>query len=266
MIYGIFHKGSGLGNQLHRYVATRVLALDKGYEFGMVNVPAFKGSSFMNLDMGKESNMLFTVEEPEGRTRPFRPEVTSPRVWEEWGKFTYDPDFNFIEDNTMIDGSFEDPRYFEHRMDEITKWLETQSEPRYLNADRCAIGFRGGEYYTVPELGLPREYFDRAIKKMLEINPNMTFEIHTDDPEMARGMFWSRDFHPEVIHDISNNWRTMRGAKYAIIANSSFYVLPRLLKHHNAEGAITIAPRYWNRYNTKKWDYPQNYYKQFTHI
>ncbi len=27
MISGIFHQGSGIGNQLHRYVATKVLAL-----------------------------------------------------------------------------------------------------------------------------------------------------------------------------------------------------------------------------------------------
>ena len=35
MIVGTFWKGSGLGNQLHRYVMTRVLAADKGFEFGM---------------------------------------------------------------------------------------------------------------------------------------------------------------------------------------------------------------------------------------
>ena len=43
MIAGIFHKGSGLGNQLHRYVMTRCLSLDKGMEFGMVNPELFKG-------------------------------------------------------------------------------------------------------------------------------------------------------------------------------------------------------------------------------
>ena len=49
MIAGIFHQGSGLGNQLHRYVATRVLALDKGYEWGMENPELFKGKNFMSV-------------------------------------------------------------------------------------------------------------------------------------------------------------------------------------------------------------------------
>ena len=57
MISGIFHKGSGLGNQLHRYVATRVLALDKGYKFSMVAPTNFKGESFMKLDMGIKADI-----------------------------------------------------------------------------------------------------------------------------------------------------------------------------------------------------------------
>lgn len=253
MIAGIMHRGSGLGNQLHRYVATRVLALDKGYDFSMVALELFKGKDFMNLDMGnaKGHKRYFTLN-PEGRTVP---NFTARPIWEEWNKNVYDPDINFVEDNTIIDGNFEDPKYFEHRLPEIDKWLETS--PFFISDGMCLIGFRGGEYYTVPELGLPKEYYDRAITEMLKINPNFKFEVHTDDVELAK------QFFPDypIVRDISMNWRAMRYAKYAIIANSSFYVLPRLLN-----GGVTIAPRYWNRYNTKKWDYPQNYYKQFTYI
>ena len=121
----------------------------------------------------------------------------------------------------------------------------------------CVIGFRGGEYYTVPELGLPKEYYDRSIAEMLRINPDMLFEVHTDDLELAKQFFPNYS----CIRDIGINWRSMRYAKYAIIANSSFYVLPRLLN-----GGLTIAPRYFNRYNVKRWDYPQFYYKQFRYI
>lgn len=243
MIASYFHQGSGLGNQLFRYVATRVLAADKGYDFGFIYNPdgsgkeeGFKGDSFMKIDKGKD---VSTIE----------------RRWNEWNKYTYDPDFNFVEDNTIIDGSFEDERYFEHRLPEIDEWLKTDT--MLMGDNLCVIGFRGGEYYTVPELGLPKEYFDRAIVEMKKINPDMLFEVHTDDTELAK------QFFPDypVIHDIGINWRSMRYAKHAIIANSSFYVLPRLLN-----GGLTIAPRYWNRYNTKKWDYPQGFYKSFKYI
>lgn len=257
MIYSIFHKGSGLGNQLFRYVAMRTLALDKGYDYSVINREGFKGASFMNLDMGKPNKIEYQLEEPAGKMSPLLGYIDDPYppIWEEWKKYTYDPDFNFVEDNTIIDGSFEDSKYFEHRLPEIKEWLKT--EELVMPPNTCVIGFRGGEYYAVPDLGLPKEYYDRAIAKMLEINPQMQFEVHTDDPVLASRFF------PEypIFHNISLNWRAVRYAKYAIIANSSFYVLPRLLN----EG-LTIAPRYFNRYNTKKWDYPQFYYKQFKYI
>ncbi len=179
MIYGIFHKGSGLGNQLHRYVATRVLALDKGYDFGMVATDLFKGKDFMQLEMGFNSPSNVHFIEPSGKVIPYIEDSELKRtkcyVWEEWNKNVYDPDINFVEDNTIIDGNFEDPKYFEHRLPEISEWLKT--EPWDIPDDVCVIGFRGGEYYTVPELGLPVGwYYDAMTKMVKEVNPNIKFE------------------------------------------------------------------------------------------
>ena len=60
MIVGVFHQGSGLGNQLHRYVATRVRAADLGVDWGMLynpdgsgKVEGFKGSSFIDISQEK---------------------------------------------------------------------------------------------------------------------------------------------------------------------------------------------------------------------
>ncbi len=259
MIAGIFHKGSGLGNQLHRYVATRIKALELATDFSIVAPELFKGKDFMNLDMGdfRGKYVMYQIEENTGKVIPSSPEET---IWEEWDKHTYDPDFNFVEDNTIIDGSFEDERYFGAHLKEIDEWLKV--EPLgFIDGDDfedvCVIGFRGGEYYTVPELGLPKEWYQEAIVCMLQKNINMRFEVHTDDEELAKQFFPN---YP-IIKDIGVNWRSMRYAKYAIIANSSFYVLPRLLN-----GGLTIAPRYFNRYNVKRWDYPQFYYKSFKYI
>ncbi len=268
MIRGIFHEGSGLGNQLHRYVATRVLALDKGYEFSMIGAEC-KGKSFMNIDRGVDDYIPYHVEERTGKIVPH----TGINHWEEKTNY-YNPEFNFISDETIIDGEFQDERYFGHRLNEIDKWLnvepilwpsnkygETYWESEPLD-DLCVIGFRGGEFYVFPELGLPKEYFEEGIRRMKEINPEMKFEVHTDDKELAQQFF--PDF--KVIQDMSINWRSMRYAKYAIIANSSFYILPRLLAHNDYFETLTIAPRYWARRNRKEWSMPQNYYKSFEYV
>lgn len=244
MIAGIFHQGSGLGNQLHRYVATRVLALDKGYEWGMIGQNFFKGKDFMKIDYAH----WHMTETPK--------EWNEKKIVENGIDIRgYDPEINFVEDNTIIDGEFQDEKYFEHRMPEIRDWLQT--EPMEMPNNLCVIGFRGGEYSLFNDLFLPIDYWNEAIDIMLKINPDMQFEVHTDDPVTAELFFPG---YP-IIHEIGINWRSMRYANHAIIANSSFYILPRLLND-----GFTIAPRYWARHNTKTWSMPQNYYKSFKYI
>lgn len=260
MIAGIFHSGSGLGNQLHRYIATRVLATDKGAPFSMVASENFKGSSFMSLDMGKKLDIPYHTESPSGKVIGLPEEVSlSMGYWEEKTPY-YNPEFSFIEDNTIIDGEFQDERYFEHRIDEVNEWLKVK--PLNTHDNICYIGFRGGEYALFPELFLPKEYWQEAMSIMKKLMPWISFEVHTDDPELAEQFFPGC----KCIHDIGKNWRMLRYAKYSIIANSSFYIFPRLLKHHDNQNAITIAPRFWARRNTREWSMPQNFYKKFSYI
>lgn len=241
-IFGIFHGGSGIGNQLHRYVATRVLALDKGYGFGMKNPELFK-ASFMNIDMGVSCE--------------------TSKVWNEKKVVengvdirSYDPEINFVEDGTEIDGEFQDERYFSHRLDEIREWLKV--EPLDMPDDVCVINFRGGEYVGIAELFLTKDYWKEAVDKMKETNPNMKFEVHTDD------LITAMDFFPSFpcVQDAALNWRSVRYAKYLILSNSSFAILPALL----GPAKVIYAPRYWARRNTGVWALPQNFYKRFTYL
>lgn len=247
MISGIFHSGSGLGNMLHRYVATRVLALDKGYEWSMMNPENFKGSSFMDLEIPPLGNDAFTF-------------WNEKKVVENDVDIRgYDPEFNFIEDHTIIDGEFQDPRYFEHHLDKLYEWLDV--DLLRVPDDVCVIGFRGGEFSGFPDLFLTKEYWSEAIE-IMKGKGVMKFQVHTDDVTCAAANLL--DLLPtDTIykHDIGINWRSMRFARYAIIANSSFFILPRLLSK-----GITIAPRYWARRNTKVWSMASNFYKQFTYI
>lgn len=251
MIAGIFHQGSGIGNQLFRYIATRIIATQKGLDWGMQN-PELCKMDFMNLDLGVDvvTDKVFNEKKVVENGIDIR---------------SYDPEYNFIEDGTLIDGEFQDPRYFMHRIDEVGDWLKVT--PLSVPDDVCVIGFRGGEYVGVHDLFLPKDYWDEAISRMKKINPNMKFEVHTDDLETADKFFPSF----KKVRNADINWRSIRYAKYSIISNSSFYILPRLLRHHQfprdfIDKSVTIAPRYWARRNIGVWALPSNYYKEFHYI
>jgi len=254
MLAGIFHQGSGLGDQLMRYITVRTLAEDKGFEWGMlVQGKGFKGDSFMQGD--------FYGSNPVAKGWPHGFENWSEKDVRDANGVdirSYDPEINFVQDNIIIDGSFEDEKYWGHNLHNIREWL--QVEPIEMPDDVCVIGFRGGEYYTDPNLGLPKEYYDEAIKKMRDKYPGITFEVHTDDPILAKQFF--PDF--PIVQDIALNWRSVRYAKHLIIANSAFYIMPALL----GEAKEIIAPRYWARRNIKTWARPACYYsdKRFMYI
>jgi hypothetical protein len=246
MIAGIFHQGSGLGNQLHRYVMTRVLALDKGTEFGMIFPENFKGYSFLKLDMGvpvkgllHEYNEKKTVNEYGHDVRGY-----------DWAGLLSVNDF------TLIDGEFQGEDYYKIHLNKIRDWLKV--EPLEMPEDLCVIGFRGGEYVGVKDLFLPQEYWDKAIYMMKEKYPGIRFEVHTDDVITAQQFF--PDF--KCVHDIGLNWRSVRYAKHLIIANSSFFIFPALL----GEAKEIIAPKFWAGYNKGYWQLKQNQYKRFTYI
>ncbi len=259
-IFGIFHQGSGLGNQLHRYIATRALAEEKGYEWGMIAPEHFKGASFMNIDTGKPFDGTYSIG-PGGEVIPYSSMARfAEKKQVENGVDTrgYDPEFNFIQDNTIIDGEFQDLHYFAHMDRYLDDWLPV--EPLGMPNDLCVIGFRGGEFQHFPELFLTDEYWNAAIEEMVRINPRMKFIVVTDDPELARKVF-----PPQipVSHEIGLDWRMIRYAKYLILANSSFYILPALLNEHAKK---IIAPRFWARRNTGTWSLTQNYYSKFHYL
>lgn len=252
MIIGKIHSGSGIGDQLFSYITTRTMALDKGYDFGFVGKEFFKGKDFMNLDWGKEvDNVIsYMIEQSTGKLAIVSPtnygvfEITTPY---------YNPEVNFIEDGTIIDGcSAQDERYWGHRLNEIREWLKV--EPLDMPDSLCVINFRGGEYATVPELFLTPDYWAKAVLSIENVN----FEVHTDDSVMAKNYF---SF--PIKKDIALNWRSVRYAKYLILSNSAFGILPALL---NENVKKVIAPKYWAGRNVGEWRRPQNYYKKFTYI
>jgi hypothetical protein len=245
------YNGQGLGNQLHNYVTVRCLALDKGYDFGVMYPERFKGYSFMDLDMGvKVEPADIPVEggEPRSLPEPLQAYYREPMI--DNGK--YDPQIFELKDNTLVHGNLQGEDYFKHRREEIKEWLKV--EPLEMPDDVVVINFRGGEYQWVPDFFLPKSYWDEAISRF----PGKRFEVHTDDPDTARRFF------PDlpIIKDIGLNWRSVRYAKNLILSNSSFGWLPAWL----GDAETIIAPKFWGRHNKGYWFLEQNYTDKFTYL
>lgn len=263
MIIGKIHPGSGIGDQLFSYIVTRVIALDKGYDFGFVGNEFFKGKDFMQLDWGIGVDLLYHVEPSSGALVIDNNDPQPRYHWNKefiFNKPYYDPEVNFIEDGTIIDGTgAQDERYWGHRLDEIKEWLKV--EPLNMGIV-CAMNIRGGEYRGVSDLILPFEYWIKGLG-IVNKDEEKKIQIHTDDIDYCKQMFGGAF---EIYRDIAFNWKALRYAKTAIISNSAFAIIPRLLKHLEDPEAVTIAPRHWAGRNVGEWRRPQNYYKKFTYI
>jgi hypothetical protein len=251
MIITELFSGQGCGNQLACYVTTRCIALDRGFKFGIQHPERFKGKFFKNIDFGEVVIGGVTIVDgerpanlPDGIIN-YHKEISSD----------YDPEVFNIEDNTYLIGNLQGEKYFENHRDEIKKWLEV--EPLDMPDDTCVINFRGGEYVGVPQFFLPQSYWDNAINNMKKINPNMRFEVHTDD------MITARKFFPHycIISDIEINWRSIRYAKYLILSNSTFALFPAWL----GDAKLIIAPKSFERFNEEYWFLEQNFMKCFTY-
>lgn len=252
MITTEIYNGQGLGNQLWCYVVTRVIALDKGYDFGIMHGEKFKCLDFMNLDFGKE---LIGGTGPEGGppiTLPDRithyyreKEIYHPKTGADIR--THDINLINIQDNTKIDGYMQDEQYIAHHKEKIREWLAIKPElfvPEFSNDNVCVINFRGGEYVNINDVFLPQKYWNDAIAHMHTINPDFRFIVVTDDPKTAKIFFPSF----EIFHkSIGDDYSIIQNAHYLILSNSSFGWFPAWL---SVKLKYCIAPKYWSRYNT----------------
>jgi len=251
MIVTELYDGQGLGNQLWSYVVTRVLALDRGFEFGIINPEKFKGSSFLSLDFGKQ---VLGGGGPEGGPPIKLPEgikhyFAEKEMWFEKYKCDVrglDQLLLDIDDDTKIEGYFQSEDLILHRKSEIKTWLKVKSEHDcfdFSDENICILNIRGGEYKGNPDLLLSKKYWNNAIANMRDINGKLDFVIITDDLKYANKIF------PELqaYHfNIGTDYSIVKNAKYLILSNSSFSFFPAWTSE---TVKYVIAPKYWARHN-----------------
>lgn len=269
MIVTEIYNGQGLGNQLACYVTTRVIAKDKGFDFGIMNSHKFKCLDFMDLDFGLP---VIGGSGPEGGPPDKLPEGIQFYFKEKWlylqngSNVTIDdPDLELIQDNTKIDGIFQSEDRIIHRKEEIKQWLKIKPEKDcfdYSDPNICIINYRGGEYASVVDFHLNGKYWDDAIFRMRKINPNFRFVVITDDVERASRQF--PDF--EVKHfDIATDFTIIKNAHYLILSNSSFPYFATLLSDTIK---YILAPKYWGRYNISNgyWSCGYNIFRNHNYL
>lgn len=255
MIVTRFHHGQGLGNQLWCYVTTRVISLDKGYDFGILDANKFKGADFLKLDMGKSPSHISSQYTEKALVHP----VNGADIR------LVDNDLIHIADNTEIDGLMQGEQYISHHKDEIRQWLAVAPEHQCLDFasdDICVINFRGGGYIYDVDFFLPRRYWNHAIAHMRSIRLNIRFIVVTDDVRTAKKFFPSF----EAYHwNIAKDYSVIHNAHYLIVSNSSFAWFPAWT---SSRLKMCIAPKYWGRYNTSDgyWSLGTNITKDWIYL
>jgi hypothetical protein len=156
------------------------------------------------------------------------------------------------------------PDYFYHRIEEVKQWLQVKKEYDiydYSDDNICVLNVRAN---LDPAVYLPREYWINAINHMLDINPDMTFLVITEDVESTKQLL------PELAGNvfdfgIGEDYSIIKNAKYLVASNSSFSIFPSLTSNTLK---YIIAPKYMLRHNFSDgyWSQGYNIYPGYTYM
>ncbi len=249
-----------LGNHMWQYAVCRTIAEKLGYEWGINPSPShdyFNGQSqmtFMNVDFGKSVEGILHEFHETWKTLHHVDEVNITMLNEA---------LYSIEDNTIMlghngakGGIYQSEDYIIDRRDDIAKWFEIKAESKQhydgllkdmgivLDNNLCVINFRGGEYRSIPNVLLRKQYWADAINNMLQMNSRLKFLLITDDVPCANSFM---PFPIQAVHvDVGFDFYVVNQAKWLIISNSTFGWWAAWL---NKNTHAIIAPKYWARHN-----------------
>lgn len=262
-----------------QYAVCRTIAEKLGYEWGINPNPShdyFGGQSqmtFMNVDFGKPIEGITTEYHETWKTIRHVDEVNITMLNESL--------YN-IGDNTIMlghkgakGGIYQSEDYIIDRKEDIKKWFEINHLAKasfdalllengvVLDDNLCVINFRGGEYKSIPNVLLNREYWKNAINNMKLINPNMRFLLISDDIACAQTFM---PFSMQALHtNIGFDYYVVNQARWVILSNSTFGWWAAWL---NENAKKIIAPKYWARHNVSDgyWATGDAYTREFTYM
>lgn len=253
MIGTKFFHGQGLGNQLWVYAVVRSIAERKGLDFAFVSPENFKGRAFLNLVMDSRLGNSAPAKEGDFAQTYVEEIIRHPESKADISP--WDPKLHDVSDDTYVLGTMQSEKYFANFKDAVAGWFQVPGRSN----DTCVISLRGGEYRNMPDVFLPRSYFENAISKIREIDPAVKFVVVSDDralaleyfpdfPVVSSGgvkRFWRWYKHPKS-EKIGRDFAAIQHARYLILSNSSFSWWGAFT---NVSAEKVIAPKYWARFN-----------------
>lgn len=260
-IYFCFYPGQGLGNQLLSYIGVYSIAKYIKANFQVLGYSHYKGKAFLPLVEGINS---LSSENPSAIIRDL-PQVEERQFYDHSLKAflpIFDPSLLCLDETCLVNGLFHDLQYLTlAKTDVISLLRPVISLNEYTSQENTLfINIRGGEYRRHPRLILPASYWHRSLRYALQAYPVNSVTVVTDDPEYASAIF------PGVsifTGSLVSCFASILNAKYCIISNSSFPVVPLMLNRFNPS---VIAPVGWARYGHRsgKWASPSHFNPAWT--
>jgi hypothetical protein len=249
MITTEIYDGQGPGDQLWVYLTTRYIAHKNGYDFGIIGSERWKLTN-LDVDFGKE---VKGIEHTFKEHRVDHPGFHDCNI-SDVDKRAYE-----VSDNTRLDGLFHYAELLKDNSDLFREWLNLDSiiDRNPIVPGKVICNIRGGEYRSVPDLILPKNYWDMALSRL----GNPEVEVITDDPGYAQQLIPQATlFNGSMI----DHFERLFTADYLVLSNSAFGFFPAALG--NAKDVI--APKYWSRWNVSDgfWAMEMDRCDKFTYI
>jgi hypothetical protein len=226
-----------LGNQMFQYSICRLIAHKNGFNFC---IPSEGNPStnkvhiknvFDNLDLGIEDSNNVNYFYEDDTTQVYNPNI-----------------FN-TQNNTVLSGFFQTPKYFEGYEELVKSWFNIELNEKskeilkkYNPEEYCYIHLRGLDYKNDTNWFLSIDYYQKSIDYIQNMYPNISFLIITDDINEAEKLFPNIK---SISNDMITDFIILLNSNKLIISNSTFSWWAAWLKTKE----IIIAPNNWLNYN-----------------
>tara|TARA_R110002012_G_scaffold19220_2_gene69772 strand:- start:1306 stop:2073 length:768 start_codon:yes stop_codon:yes gene_type:complete len=249
MITTELYDGQGHGDQTWVYITTRYIAYKLGYEFGISHPERWKLSN-LNIDFGKEVKGIVNHYQEKHVYHPNFHDCNISDI---------DPEVLKLPDNTKLEGLLHYGELLDDNKELFKEWLDLKTiiEKNPVIPGKVICNIRGGEYKSVPDLILPKKYWDLALTRL----GNPEVEIVTDDPQYALSLIPNGKIFSGSMTEHFENLFT---AETLILSNSAFGFFPAAL----GPSKTVIAPKYWSRWNVSDgfWAMAMDKCNKFTYI
>lgn len=263
----------GLGNQLFQfsigyslsrhydcdlYLNTSFYNNNQDRELDLIkyNLPFKQSTYFQNLLLGAKTSSLNKVIHKIGVGK-----LIFKNYVEEDKSFNFQEDIFYLEGNLYLNGYWQNPKYFENYLSDLSHLLKTSFENNIFcqyqelistTKNSVALHIRRGDYVDIETTSLIHEtcdlnYYIRAIQTVRQRLFEPKFFVFSDD------ILWCKknlDFIDNMVFidqtsESLQDFELIKMCRHSILSNSTFSWWASLLGAHDKK--LTILPKYWQR-------------------